>query len=105
VMSTPVFKGDYIYGVCSYGELRCIEASTGKRVWKTLKATGGELERWANAFIVAQGDRYLLFNEHGDLIIAKMTPKGYEEIDRAHVLDPTNAMAGGSFSRKKGRLV
>jgi outer membrane protein assembly factor BamB len=105
VMSTPIFKGDYIYGVCSYGQLRCVKASTGKRVWETLKATGAELERWSNAFIVAQGDRYFLFNEQGDLIIARMNPKGYEEIDRAHILDPTNTMAGGGFSRKKGRRV
>jgi outer membrane protein assembly factor BamB len=105
VMDTPVFKGGYIYGVCSYGQLRCLEAATGKRVWETLKATGGELERWSNAFIVAQGDRYFLFNENGDLIIARMTPKGYEQIDEAHILDPTNTMAGGRFSRKPGRLV
>jgi outer membrane protein assembly factor BamB len=104
VMSTPIFKDGYIYGVCSYGQLRCVDATTGKRVWETFKATGGALDRWSNAFIVAHGDRYFLFNEHGDLIIARLTPKGYEEIDRAHVLEPTNAMAGGAFSRK-GRLV
>ena len=27
------------------------------------------------------GDRYFLFNEQGDLIIAKLSPKGYEEIE------------------------
>ena len=56
-------------------------------------------ERWSLAFIVPHGDRYFLFNEQGDLIIAKLSPKGYEEIDRAHVIDPTNTMAG------RGRLV
>jgi outer membrane protein assembly factor BamB len=105
VMSTPFIKDGYIYGVDSYGQLRCIKEDTGERVWSTLKATGGELERWANAFIVAQGDRYFLFNEDGDLIIAKMTPKGYEEVSRAHILAPTNKMAGGPFSKKKNRLV
>jgi outer membrane protein assembly factor BamB len=105
VMSTPFVVGDYIYGVCSYGELRCIKADTGKRVWDTLKATGGEEERWANAFLVKQGDRFFLFNEHGDLIIAKLTPKGYDEISRAHILDPTNAMAAGGYSKNKKRRV
>jgi outer membrane protein assembly factor BamB len=105
VMSTPVFKGDYIYGIDSYGQLRCVEAATGKRLWQDLRATGGELERWGNAFIVAQGDRYFLFNELGDLIIAKMSPKGYQKIDRAHVLDPTNRMAAGGFSRRPNRKV
>src|SRR3712207_7558581 len=51
---------------------------------------------WANAFLVEQGDRFILFNEKGDLIIARLTPKGYQEIDRAHILEPTNTMAGRS---------
>lgn len=93
VMVTPVFKSDYIYGVDSYGELRCIEAATGKRIWSTHKPVTGESTRWGNAFIVEQGDRFILFNELGDLIIAKFSPKGYEEIDRARILEATNTMA------------
>jgi outer membrane protein assembly factor BamB len=94
IIPTPVLADGYIYGVCSYGQLRCLEAETGTRVWETLAATGGELERWANAFLIPQGDRYFLFNEKGDLIIARLTPKGYDEISRAHILEPTNRMAG-----------
>src|SRR5262249_27436505 len=73
---------------------RCLKADTGERVWETLEATGGKLERWGNAFLVEQGDRFFLFNEKGDLLIAKLTPNGYEEIDRTHLLEPTNGMAG-----------
>jgi outer membrane protein assembly factor BamB len=95
IMPTPVIKDGHIYGVCSYGELRCLEENTGKRLWMTRQpTTGGEPVRWANAFLVPQGDRYFLPNEKGDLIIARLTPKGYEEIDRAHILEPTNVMAG-----------
>jgi outer membrane protein assembly factor BamB len=93
IMPTPVIKDGYIYGVCSYGELRCLDEATGKRVWSTYKATTGESMRWGNAFLIEQGDRFFLFNEGGDLIIAKLTPKGYEEIDRANILTPTNTMA------------
>jgi outer membrane protein assembly factor BamB len=93
VMSTPIFQDDAIYGVCSYGELRCLKASTGARLWESMKSTtGGPKERWANVFLVAQDDRFFLFNEKGDLIIARLTPKGYEEISRAHILDATNNM-------------
>jgi outer membrane protein assembly factor BamB len=113
IMCTPWVDGEYIYGVCSYGQLRAIEASTGKRLWETMQATRGkrtppkiaaqeepaDSERWSLAFIIPQGNRYFLFNEQGDLIIAKMSPKGYEELDRAHIIDPTNTMAG------RGRLV
>src|SRR5260370_14844767 len=94
IMVTPFLKDGYIYGVCSYGEFRCLKADTGERVWQTFKPTGGKQERWANAFIVAQADRFFLFNEKGDLIIARLTPEGYEEISRAHILKPTNIMAG-----------
>lgn len=93
IMSTPVLEDGYIYGVCSYGQLRCLKAETGERVWETLKATthDGKETRWANAFLIKNADRFFLFNELGDLIIAKLRPQGYEEISRAHLLEPTNA--------------
>jgi outer membrane protein assembly factor BamB len=93
IMPTPVIKDGYIYGVCSYGQLRCLKADTGERLWETFQATGGQEVRWGNAFLIPQGDRYFIFNEKGDLIIARLSPKGYEEIDKAHIVDPTNSMA------------
>jgi len=39
-------------------------------------------------------NRYLLFNEKGDLIIAKLAPEGYQEISRTHLLEPTNKDCG-----------
>jgi outer membrane protein assembly factor BamB len=94
IMPTPFIQDGYIYGVCSYGELRCLKADTGERVWATFDATTGKEVRWGNAFLVPQSDRFWLFNEQGDLILAKLTPKGYEEISRAKILEPTNMMAG-----------
>jgi hypothetical protein len=49
--------------------------------------------------MVQQADRVILFNEGGDLIISKMSPKGYEELDRANILAPTNTMAPPSGRR------
>jgi outer membrane protein assembly factor BamB len=98
VMNTPLIEDGHIYGVCSYGQLRCLKADTGERVWETLVATtrDGKPVRWGNAFLVKNGDRYFLFNEKGDLIIAKLSPKGYEEISRAQLLEPTSDAAGRS---------
>ena len=94
-MATPFFDGDHIYGVCSYGQLRCLKAATGERVWETFEATtGGKEVRWANAFLIKNGDRFFLPNERGDLIIARLTPSGYQEISRTHLLEPTNTAAG-----------
>jgi hypothetical protein len=36
-------------------------------------------------------------NEKGDLIIARLTLSGYEEIDRAHLLDRTGNDMGRKF--------
>jgi outer membrane protein assembly factor BamB len=95
VMCTPFLEDGCLYGVCSYGQLRCLKMETGERVWETFAATtsGGPV-RWANAFIVKNGNRFFLFNERGDLLIAKLSPRGYEEISRAHLLEPTNKDCG-----------
>jgi len=89
LISTPVIEGDHIYGVCSYGELRCLDLKTGDRLWSTFAATSGQSARWGTAFLVKHEDRYFLFSEQGDLIIAKLTPQEYQEIGRAHLLEPT----------------
>jgi outer membrane protein assembly factor BamB len=95
IICTPFLEDGHIYGVCSYGQLRCLKAETGQRLWETFQATtaGGPV-RWANAFLVKNGSRFFLCNEKGDLIIARLTPAGYEEISRAHLLEPTNADPG-----------
>ncbi len=97
VMATPLLENGYIYSPCSYGQFRCLKADTGERIWETFAPTAGKSMRWGNAFIVKNADRCFLFSETGDLIIAKLTPEKYEEISRAHLLDPTN--------RDPGRLV
>ena len=90
LMSTPFIENGHLYGVCSHGQLRCLKLETGERLWETFAATTGDKPvRWANAFLVKQADRYFLANEQGDLIIAKLTPKGYEELSRTSLLKPT----------------
>lgn len=87
IISTPMMMGDYIYGVDSYGELRCLDARTGDRIWEDLTAV--PKARWATIHFVRNGDRVWMFNERGELIIARLSPKGYEEISRAKLLEPT----------------
>jgi outer membrane protein assembly factor BamB len=100
IMPTPIISGKHIYGVCSYGELRCLTADKGERLWETRIPTvgkpgeEGKATRWGNAFLTPHEDRVFLFNEQGELVIAKLTPKGYEEIDRAKIVTPTNKLAG-----------
>lgn len=90
VMATPLIEDGYIYSPCSYGQFRCLKLETGERLWETFAPTTGKSERWGNAFVVKNGDRTFLFNEQGDLIIAKLSPEEYHEISRAHLLEPDN---------------
>jgi hypothetical protein len=87
IISTPLFLGDHIYGVDSYGELRCLNAA-GERLWENLDAT--PRERWSTIHFVQQAERTWMFNERGELIIARLSPRGYEELSRAKLIDPTS---------------
>jgi outer membrane protein assembly factor BamB len=87
MISTPVLQGDYVFGVDSYGELRCLDARTGDRIWEDQTAT--PRARWSNIHFVKQGDRYWMFNERGDLLIGRLSPEGFQELSRAHLIDPT----------------
>jgi outer membrane protein assembly factor BamB len=94
IMCTPFIEDGHVYGACSYGQFRCLELETGARKWETFAPTTGKAERWGNAFVVKNGARFFLVSEQGDLIIARLSPAGYEEISRAHVIEPTNRDPG-----------
>jgi outer membrane protein assembly factor BamB len=89
VVNTPVIDGDYIYGICSYGQLRCLNLKTGARVWESMDLTK-EKARWASGFIVRHADRYFINNDRGELIIARFSPEGYREISRTNLIKPTS---------------
>lgn len=87
VMNTPVIIDDYIYGVDSYGELRCLEFATGDRVWEDQTAV--KRGRWANIHFVQNENKIWMFNEQGELIISELNPEGFKEISRAKLIEPT----------------
>ena len=89
VISTPVIQGDYVYGLDSSGELRCLELATGKQIWETREVLK-ERASHGTAFFVRNGDRYFINNDRGELIIAKLSPTGFEEISRTKLLEPTH---------------
>ena len=67
IISTPYLKGEYVYGVDSYGELRCLDAKTGDRIWEDLTAT--PKTRWSTIHMVQNGKQTWMFNERGELLI------------------------------------
>lgn len=87
IISTPLLLGDNVYGVDSYGELRCLDARTGDRLWESLDAV--PRARWATIHFVRNGDKVWMFTERGQLILGKLSPKGFTEISRTQVIKPT----------------
>ena len=91
-ISTPVLQGDYIYGVDSYGEFRCLELQSGNRIWENLEAV--PRARWSNIHMVRHEGNIWMFNERGELIISKLSPEGFIEISRTKLIEPTEGQLG-----------
>jgi WD40 repeat protein len=86
-ISTPLFQDDhYFYAIEYDGSLCCLDATTGKQVWATREPTS---KRLGTAHLTPNGDRVFLFNHTGHLILAKLSPKGYEEFGRCLLVEPT----------------
>lgn len=90
----PIVDGGILYGFDQSGSLHAVDLPSGKRLWGTAQPLGKRPVQSGTAFIVKQADRFWMFTEKGDLVIAQLTRKGYEEVDRAKVLDPTNVAFG-----------
>jgi outer membrane protein assembly factor BamB len=91
IMPTPIVTEDFIFGVSSYGQLRCLDTKTGEMLWETRQPTGEG--RWWNAFLIPHGEmngnRVFLANEQGELILAELSRSGYRELGRAKLIEPT----------------
>jgi outer membrane protein assembly factor BamB len=101
VNMTPLIHESVMYGCDQPGVFRAVSMKDGRRLWATmLPVTGRDVAETnvgsGTAFVVRNGDRYFLFGETGDLILAKMTPESYTEVSRARILEPT----GEAFGRK-----
>lgn len=94
LITTPVIRDGSIFGICSYGQFRCLNAATGERLWESPDVTR-EKARWATGFIVQNGDRFFINNDRGELIIADLNADGYREISRAPLLQPTTRQGVG----------
>lgn len=101
VNMTPLVKDNILYGCDQPGAFRAVDLKTGKRLWSTMLPVLGKDVAETNvgsgtAFLVRNGDKYFLFSETGHLIIAKLSPRGYQELARHQIVEPT----GEAFGRK-----
>ena len=69
IISTPYLEGDYVYGIDSYGEFRCLDAETGKKYW-----THNCLASVWGSPLIADGKVYVA-NEDGNMLIFKLAKR------------------------------
>jgi outer membrane protein assembly factor BamB len=85
-MSMPLLSGDHIYASNMRGQLQCLDAKTGNMLWEnTTVTTPGH---GASFHLTANGDTTLIFTDEGNLIRARLSLSGYEELGRFHLIDP-----------------
>jgi len=100
----PFVENGVMFGFDQSGWMHAVDFKTGKRLWEsTAPIDGGRPVKSATAFIIKQvpsdqadkdEERFWMFNERGELLIANLTMDGFQEIDRAAVIAPTNSAYG-----------
>ena len=100
VNSTPYLLDGIIYGVdVDRSALMAVEMKSGKRLWESRApclsreiADRPRVPRYGTAFLVYHvgNEQFWILGEMGDLIVAELSPQGYQEVSRARVLEPTN---------------
>ena len=97
VAATSLFMEDAVYACdVESSSLIAFDPDNGNRFWETKEPVIGKDQkgRHGTAFIVhnASNNQFFNLSETGDLILARLTPKAFEEIGRTRVIEPTNRM-------------
>ena len=73
------------------GSFRCIELATGKQRWANGNAKrrrkGADGTSVGHASVIVADGKLILFNDTGELIMARASPDGYQELARTSVLN------------------
>ena len=98
MMATPFVKDGHAFGIGfngrGQGEFRCVELQSKEMKWSRNDWMSEKPTMFATAFGVENRDRFFLFTDVGELLIAKLSPEGFEELSRAKILEPTTPARG-----------
>src|SRR5262249_21717000 len=87
LMAQPLYRDKHIYTIDRGLGLTCFELSTGKKLWDDEnQLTPKARNPHASIVWLGDSDRVLALNSDGELVLAKLTPKGYDEQSRTKVL-------------------
>jgi outer membrane protein assembly factor BamB len=88
LMSTPLMKDGHVYALDKNKGLKCIELKTGTVKWEGWHVTPRDTNPQASLTWVG-GDRALILNTPGELVLAELTPRGYRQLGKARVIGRT----------------
>lgn len=87
LMSQPLVRDGYVYLLDKQYGLTCFELATGKKVWDDGNAmTPRGRNPHASLVWLGDGDRAIVLNAEGDLILARLNPAGYVEQSRTNII-------------------
>ncbi|MCO8125270.1 PQQ-like beta-propeller repeat protein [Stieleria sp. TO1_6] len=87
MISGPIIKGDCIYGADSYGQYRCLDLTTGDRIWEDLTIV--PTARWATVHTIRNGDHEIMLNDQGEVLMTTLSRQGVQVHSRASLIDRT----------------
>lgn len=94
LMTTLLVHDGHLYGQCRDGEMKCLKADTGELVWEDFALLGGKKAQFGSASWVQNGAKVWCLTDTGDLCTLRLSPEGYKETSRAHLIDPTQSAGG-----------
>jgi outer membrane protein assembly factor BamB len=102
---TPTVDGDRVYAVGQYGEVACLDAASGKEIWRKdyVKDFGGELPEWGYCGMpLVDGKQVILMpgGKRGDLVAldkktGELIWQSTDFVDSIHYSSPIVAEIGG----------
>ncbi len=108
LMSTPLVKDGHVYALDRFRGIKCIELKSGVVKWEGWHVTPRGQNPQASLAWVG-GNRALVLNTPGELVLAELTPKGHKVLGKAPVIGKTWAhpafAAGCVFARNDEEIV
>jgi outer membrane protein assembly factor BamB len=90
LMSQPLYRDGHLFLLDKRDGLVCCELKTGRKLWDDgNRMTPKGRNPQASMVWAGDGDRALVLNSDGELILARLTPRGYQEQARTKIIGPT----------------
>jgi outer membrane protein assembly factor BamB len=82
--SSPVVVGDHLYGLGPAKNVECIALATGEAAWQQPGCVSSSADK-AFASFITMGDRVLMLNDSGELILFAADPRQFTQLGRVQV--------------------